>query len=164
MSDGSGNGSGAGGVGAAAPAGSPVDTAREFVDAIVWGEHNKVWELMGVEARTTVLKVASNRGMDEGLVARLRDGTAAPAEREEFLADLVNGLRADLAGNDLDALEYEEDPDPPEPGRARVVITVPVAVGFGGNLPVGSVELATESSTKGEAEWRIERLVPQVSK
>ena len=157
----SGNGSNGSGGGSGR---SPVDTTREFVDAIVWGEHLKVWELMGVEARTTVLKVASNRGMDEALVARLRDGTASAAERDEFLADLVNGLRADLAGNDLDALEYGEDPAPPEPGRARVVISVPVAVGFGGNLPVGSVELAAESSTTGEAEWRIERLVPQVSK
>ncbi len=143
---------------------SALETAREFVDAVVWGEHLKVWDLMGLEARTTVLKVASDRGMDEALVARLRDGTASSAEREEFLADLINGLRADLAGNDLDALEYEEDDTPQEPGRARVVITVPVAVGFGGNLPVGSVELATESSTSGEAEWRVQRLVPQVSK
>ena len=141
-----------------------LETAREFVDAVVWGEHLKVWDLMGLEARTTVLKVASDRGMDEGLVARLRDGTASDAEREEFLADLINGLRADLAGNDLDALGYEEDTTPQEPGRARVVITVPVAVGFGGNLPVGSVELATEPSTNGDAEWRIQRLVPQVSK
>jgi hypothetical protein len=133
--------------------------AQEFVDAVVWGEHKKVWALMGVEARTTVLKVASDRGMDEGLVARLRDGTASDAERDEFLADLINGLRADLAGNDLDALVYEEDPEPPEPGRARVVILVPVAIGFGGNLPVGSVELATE-----EGEWRVQRLVPQVTK
>ena len=138
---------------------SAVDTAREFVDSVVWGEHLKVWALMGVEARTTVLKVASNRGMDEGLMARLRDGTASDVERNEVLADLVNGLRADLSGNDLDALEYEEDPEPPEPGRARVVIYVPVAMGLGGNLPVGSVELAME-----EAEWRIERLVPQVTK
>ncbi len=149
--------SGAGGRGA-------LDTAREFVDSVVWGDHRKVWELMGIEARTTVLKVASDRGMDEALVARLRDGTASDAERDEFLMDLIAGLRADLAGNDLDALEYEEDAEPPEPGRARVVILVPVAVGFGGNLPVGSVELATESSTSGEAEWRIQRLVPQVSK
>lgn len=133
--------------------------AQEFVDAVVWGEHRKVWDLMGLEARTTVLKVASDRGMDEGLVARLRDGTASDAERDEFLGDLINGLRADLAGNDLDALVYEEDPEPPEPGRARVVILVPVAIGFGGNLPVGSVELATE-----EGEWRVQRLVPQVSK
>jgi hypothetical protein len=141
-----------------------LDTAREFVDSVVWGDHRKVWELMGIEARTTVLKVAADRGMDEALVARLRDGTASDAERDEFLMDLIAGLRSDLAGNDLDALEYEEDIEPPEPGRARVVILVPVAVGFGGNLPVGSVELATESSTSGEAEWRIQRLVPQVSK
>ena len=143
---------------------SPLGVAREFVDAVVWGEHLKVWELLGLEARTTVLKVASNRGMDEALMARLRDGTASVAERDEFLTDLVNGLRADLSGNDLDALQYEEDTEPPEPGRARVVISVPVAVGFGGNLPVGSVELATEPSTNGETAWRIERLVPQVSK
>jgi len=156
------------GDGAAAGA-SAVDTTRRFIDAVVWGEHRTVWDLMGVEARTTVLKVATNRGMDDALVARLRDGTASDAERDEFLADLVTGLRADLAGNDLDALEYEEDAEPPEPGRARVVISVPVAIGFGGNLPVGSVELATEpstdgSSTSGGAEWRIERLVPQVTK
>lgn len=143
----------------AAVGGAPRDIARQFVDAVVWGEHRKVWDLMGLEARTTVLKVASDRGMDEALVARLRDGTASDAERDEFLADLITGLRADLAGNDLDALDYEEDPEPPEPGRARVVILVPVAFGPGGSLPVGSVELAIE-----EAEWRIQRLVPQVSK
>jgi hypothetical protein len=130
----------------------------------VWGEHKKVWDLLGIEARTIVLKVASDRGMDEALVARLRDGTAGAAEREEFLVDLINGLRADLAGNDLDALEYEEDPEPPEPGRSRVVITVPVPAGLGANLPVASVELELESSTTGESEWRIQRLVPQVSK
>ena len=143
---------------------SPADTTREFVDAVVWGEHKKVWDLLGIEARTIVLKVASDRGMDEALVARLRDGTAGAAEREEFLVDLINGLRADLAGNDLEALEYEEDPVPPEPGRARVVITVPVPAGLGANLPVASVELELESSTTGESEWRIQRLVPQVSK
>ena len=152
------------GDGAAATGATPIETAQAFVDAVVWGEHQKVWDLLGIEARTTVLKVASNRGMDEGLVARLRDGTAGEAERNEFLADLVNGLRADLAGNDLDALVYEEDSDAPEPDRARVVMSVPVAMGLGGNLPIGSVELAKEPSTTGEAEWRIERLVPQVSK
>lgn len=141
-----------------------LEAAREFVDAVVWGEHRKVWDLMGIEARTTVLKVASDRGMDEALVARLRDGTAGDAERDEFLMDLIAGLRADMAGNDLDALQYEEDAEPPEPGRARVVISVPVAIGFGGNLPVGSVELAEESSTNGETEWKVQRLVPQVSK
>jgi hypothetical protein len=135
-------------------------TARAFVEAIVWGDHRSVWDLMGLEARTTVLKVAANRGMDEALVARLRDGTAADPERDEFLADLVNGLRADLSGNDLDALQYELDTEQPEPDRARVVVSVPLPLGlFGDNLPIGSVELATEG-----AEWRVQRLVPQVTK
>lgn len=134
--------------------------ARAFVEAIVWGDHRQVWDLMGLEARTTVLKVAANRGMDEALVARLRDGTAADAERDEFLLDLVNGLRADLAGNDFDALEYELDAERPEPDRARVVVSVPLPLGLqGDNLPVGSVELATEGT-----EWRVQRLVPQVTK
>ncbi len=137
---------------------SPLEVTREFVDAVVWGDHQKVWAFMGLEARTTVLKVASDRGMDEALVARLRDGTASDAERDDFLADLINGLRADLAGNDLDALVYEDDAEPMEPGRARVVILVPVAIGFGGNLPVGSGERATEG-----AAWRIPRRVPQVT-
>lgn len=143
---------------------SALETTRVFVDAIVWGEHRQVWDLLGDEARTTVLKVATKRGMDEALVARLRDGTAGDAERDEFLADLMTGLRADLSGNDLDALEYEEDAEQIEPGRVRVVISVPVAVGFGANLPVASVELATDPSRTGEAAWRIERLVPQVQK
>lgn len=137
----------------------PGATARGFVEAITWGEHGKIWELLGIEARTTVFKVATARGMDDGLVARLRDGTASGGEREEFLADLVNGLRADLAGNDLDALEYELDTEPQEEGRARVVLNIPLPAAFGGYLPVGSVELATE-----DGNWRVARLVPQVTR
>ncbi len=137
---------------------SALDTAREFVDSVVWGDHRKVWELMGIEARTTVLKVASDRGMDEALVARLRDGTAAEAEREEFLADLVNGLRYDLAGNDLDALEYELDTTASEPGRSRVVIQAPLNPILGGYLPAASVELSNDAG-----EWKVERLVPLTS-
>ncbi len=136
----------------------PEETARAFVDAVTWGDHRRVWDLLGVEGRTTVLRIAGNRGMDEALVARLRDGTAADAERDEFLADLVNGLRADLAGNDLDALEYELDASPHEPGRARVVVHSPLPAALGGTLPAASVELSYEAG-----EWRVERLVPLTS-
>jgi hypothetical protein len=138
---------------------APDETARVFVDAVIWGEHNLVWELLGLEARTTVLKVAVNRGMDEQLAARLRDGTASGPEREEFLADLINGLRNDLAGNDLDNLEYELDTTPNEPGRARVVIQTPLNPLLGGHLPAASVELADEAGR-----WKIERLLPLTSK
>ena len=137
---------------------APAQTARAFVDAVVWGEHNRVWELLGLEGRTTVLKVAASRGMDEVLVARLRDGTASGPEREEFLTDLVNGLRADLAGNDLDALEYELDTAPVEPGRSRVVIQAPLNPILGGFLPAASVELSNDAG-----QWKVERLVPLTS-
>ena len=138
---------------------APDETARTFVDAVVWGEHNLVWDLLGLEARTTVLKVAVNRGMDEALAARLRDGTASGPEREEFLADLVNGLRNDLAGNDLDNLEYELDTSPNEPGRARVVVQAPLNPLLGGYLPAASVDLADEAG-----QWKVERLLPLTSK
>ena len=137
---------------------APDETARTFVDAVIWGEHNLVWDLLGVEARTTVLKVAVSRGMDEALAARLRDGTASGPEREEFLADLVNGLRNDLAGNDLDNLEFELDTAPHEPGRARVVVQAPLNPLLGGYLPAASVDLADEAGS-----WKIERLLPLTS-
>ena len=137
---------------------APDETARAFVDAVIWGEHNLVWELLGLEARTTVLKVAVARGMDEALAARLRDGTASGPEREEFLADLVNGLRNDLSGNDLDNLEFELDTAPNEPGRARVVVQTPLNPLLGGYLPAASVDLADEAGR-----WKVDRLLPLTS-
>ena len=136
----------------------PDETARAFVDAVIWGAHTLGWELLGREARTTVLKVAVNRGMDEALAARLRDGTASGPEREEFLADLVNGLRNDLAGNDLDNLEFELDTAPNEPGRARVVVQAPLNPLLGGYLPAASVDLADEAGR-----WKVDRLLPLTS-
>ena len=166
MSELSGNGSVASNGNGAEPARppsselpDPVEVARVFIDAVTWGDHNKVWDSFGLEARTAVLKAASNRGMDEGLSARLRDGTASDAERDEFLADLVNGLRSDLAGNDLDSLTYDLDPEPQEPGRARVVVNTPIPPPMGGYLPAASVELTDEAG-----EWKVVRLLPQTSK
>lgn len=143
----------------AGPAAGPAEITRVFVDAVVWGEHNQVWELFGLEARTTVLNVARKRGMDEALIARLRDGTASESERNDFLSDLVNGLRADLAGNDLDHLEYElDETEQPEPGRARVVIHTPLPPTLGGTLPVASVELSISDGA-----WTVERLTPRAT-
>lgn len=141
--------------------GPALAVAREFVSAVAWGEHRKVWDLLGPEGRKTVLRVAVNHGMDEALAARLRDGTAAKSESDEFLAQLVNGLRADLRGNDLDSLEYSPDPLP-EPNRTRVVLVVPLPIGLaesGSGLPIGSLEMASDDS----GSWRVERLLPNVS-
>lgn len=138
----------------ASDAGDPLATAEAFVQAVAWGEHHQVWALLGAAGRKTVLRVAVNHGMDEALAARLRDGTAAKAETDEFLGALVAGLRADLRGNDLDALEYAPDPAP-EPGRFRVGLTMPMPVALAATgLPVGMVELTDDSGA-----WRVERLV-----
>ena len=133
-----------------------TETARAFIDAIAWGEHRRVWELLGPEGRRTVLRVAVRNGMDEALAARLRDGTASSGETEEFLGELLAGLRADLAGNELDSLEYGIDDDY-EGDQARVLLSAPVPPLLGPvGLPVGSVELAQH-----DGEWRVERLTPR---
>lgn len=136
----------------------PVETTRRFVEAVAWGDHQAVWELLGAEGRETVLNVAVSHGMDEETAARLRDGTASAGERGAFLMDLVYGLRNDLTGNDLDTLDYELESEPPEPGHARVQLSAPMPDALGGGLPVGSAELSHD----GER-WRVERLVPRRS-
>ncbi len=144
-----------------APPEEVIDTARAFIGAIAWGEHHRIWELLAEEGRVTVLRVAATRGMDQQLATRLRDGAATAAEQEEFLADLLNGLRADLAGNDLDALEYSVDDEEGGPGRARVAMVAPLPepLAVGGGLPVGTLELVQEGGG-----WRVERLVPQATR
>jgi hypothetical protein len=136
-----------------------LPVAEAFIDAVVWGEHRKVWELIGLEGRTEVLDVATKRGMDEGLAARLRADSAGPAETDEFLADLVNGLRAELAGNDLDHISYELDEAASTDDRAEVTMHVPLHPLLGGTLPIGTVYLGLEGD-----QWRVERLIPLTSK
>lgn len=136
-----------------------VEVTSTFIRAVAWGEHRTVWDLFGPEARKTVLRVAVARGMDEALSGRIREGTASDKEENEFLGDLVNGLRADLAGTDLDNLRFELDPEPPEPGRARVVLIVPFPAELGHGLPAGSVELSD-----ADGQWKVERLMPRLSK
>jgi hypothetical protein len=136
-----------------------LTTAQTFIEAVVWGDHDQVWTLIGAEGRTEVLDVAKRRGMDEGLAARLGSDAASPGEKSEFLVDLVNGLRSELAGNDLDRLTYELDTAESEGDRAAVVMYVPLHPLLGGTLPVGTLYLAVESGT-----WRVERLIPLTSK
>ncbi len=136
-----------------------VGVARQFIDAIAWGEHRKVWDLLSREGRNAVLRVATRRGMDEGLSARLRDSQAAKADEEVFLTDLVNGLRADLAGTDLDSLEFEIDPAPPEPDRTWIMLIAPMNATIGvPGLPVATAEL-----TNVEGSWRVERISPRAT-
>ncbi len=144
---------------AATPA-TPAETARTFVQAVAWGEHHVVWEMLSGEAQRVVMGIATSRGMPEPLAARLRDGTATDAELDQFRGDLVNGFRADLLGNDVDTFDYDADESLFEPGTARVVLLVPVPDPvLGSGLPAASLELRREDDR-----WRVERLVPRLAK
>lgn len=142
---------------------TPETVAKTFVDAVAWGEHHTVWDLLSSEGRHVVLRVGATRGMDQDLAMRLGDDTASAVEREEFLTDLVTGLRADLAGNDLDNLDterIEDDTAPADPGRARVLLVLPLPdiLAIPG-LPVAEVEMVQETGR-----WRVEKLLPRTSK
>ena len=136
-----------------------LKVAAEWIDAIVWGDHPKVWALSGVEGRTELLDIGTKRGMDEGLASRISTDAASPSEMNEFLADLLNGLRAELAGNDLDNVTYEISEEETTPDRAAVKMFVPLVAYFGGTLPIGTVYIVQEG-----ADWKVAKLIPLTSK
>ena len=141
---------------------APAEAARTFIQAVAWGEHHVVWEMLSAEAQRVVMGIATGRGMPEALAARLRDGTATEAELDQFRGDLVNGFRADLLGTDVDSLVYEVDETVFEPGTVRVVLMVPVPDPvLGTGLPTASIEMTQEGA---DGKWRVERLVRRIAK
>lgn len=120
----------------------PVATARAFLDAVAWAEHTTLWALFSPGARVAVLDLATRRGMDPLLAARLREGTAGGDERDDFLADLLHGLRAELLGVDLDALRCVLGAGGTTvPGSVLVHLVTDVPAELGDAVPVGRVEL-----------------------
>ena len=139
---------------------TPAETARTFVQAVAWGEHHKVWDMLSSEAQRVVMTIATGRGMPEPLAARLRDGTATGPELDQFRGDLVNGFRADLLGIDVDTLEYDVDEGLADTGTARVVLLVPVPdPRLGAGLPAASLEMHQDGDR-----WQVERLIPRLAK
>ncbi len=138
---------------------SPAEVVARFIHAVAWGEHLTVWELLALEGRKTVLRVALGRGMDDVLASRLREDRAEPDELNAFLTDLVNGLRADLAGADLDTLGFEEQPSEDLP-RAAVVLTTPTDPELTrhgiDSLPVATVRLVLDGAT-----WLVTGIEPR---
>lgn len=131
----------------------PAAVARSFLDAVAWAEHTHLWDLLSAPARLAVLDVATRRGMDALRSARLREGTAADAERDEFLADLLHGVRADLGDIDLDAVRCVAEPEEPA-GAVVVRLDADVPAALGAPVPVGTVELVSEPHLG----WRVARV------
>ncbi|MDE0805751.1 MAG: hypothetical protein OSA99_20805 [Acidimicrobiales bacterium] len=146
-----------------------VEAARAFVSAVAWGEHERVWSLLSDEGRRTVLRIATRRGMDEGLADRLVSRTADRDERSSFLVDLVNGLRADLGGTDLDHVDFEVGAPAALDGLAaddgdlewtNVMVVEPPQPGLA-SLGGVALPVATFSLILDDQGWRVSRVVPQ---
>ncbi len=140
-----------------------LDVSRSFVHAVAWGEHRTVWELLARDGRKAVLRVALGRGMDDVLASRLREDRAEADELDAFLTDLVNGLRADLAGADLDTVGFELVDATPDARSVSVTLTTPTAPEIARhgieNLPIATLELVAEGTA-----WRVAAIAPRLAK
>lgn len=132
-----------------------AETAEAFMAALAWGEHTTVWELLTPDARAAVLDLATRRGMDALLAARLREGTAGTDERDEFLADLLHGLRKGLAGVELDSVRcVAGESGTTVDGSVVVHLIADVPAELGGGVPVGRIELVPDDRGR----WAVVRI------
>lgn len=131
--------------------------ADRFFDAVRRRDGDALWEAFSEGARAFVLNKAMEQGLDFDLATGLRDGTASEEERARYLANLVEGIRTDLRGVDLDNLTYELSREP-ESDQVRVRYLVEVAAGPDGGhrIPAGSLLVVAE-----EEGWRVHRVIPR---
>lgn len=131
--------------------------ADTFFGAIADGDPDGLWEAFTEDARAYVLNLAIEQGLDFDVGTAIRDGTARPEDREEYLANLLEGIRHDLRGVDLDNLTYEMAREP-ETDKIRLSFMVQVGVGpqGGHRIPAGSLLMAREGGI-----WKVDRLIPR---
>lgn len=137
----------------------PAATVVErFLDAIVWGEHSKVWELLSDSGRDIVLAAGSRRGLDAIQAARLRQGTSPQVELDQFLTGLLQGLRVDFAAVSLDEVKPASPVVELDDGRVEVKLECPATFGER-DWAAGSIVLS-----RGDSGWAVDRVIPLVSR
>ncbi len=102
----------------------PLKAAERFFQALAGDDARGLWDCFGEQARSYVLNVGLERGMDFDLNSRLRQGTATDQEFEEFMGDLLQGVRRDLRGVDIQRLAFESQVEPETTLRVRVTYLV----------------------------------------
>jgi hypothetical protein len=130
----------------------------KFLDAIVWGEHSTVWMLLSTAGRDHVLDAGSRRGLDAVQAERLRQGTSAGDELDQFLTGLLQGLRVDFAAVQLEEVEPVMPVEVSDDGRVAINLECPATFGDRG-WAAGSVVLAYEGGS-----WLVDRVNPLVSR
>ncbi len=142
------------------PDSGPATAADAFVHAVVWGEHTVVWELLSSAGRTTALRVAQRNGMDRVAAGRIRDGLADPEEMEEFLRQLLAGVRRDLRSVDLGELKVGAvESDRADTGQATAHLVVPSIIPGADVWSAGRLVL----SCVDKGRWRVDSLEPRVT-
>jgi hypothetical protein len=137
----------------------PLKAAERLFQALAEGDSRGLWECFGEQARSYVLNVGLERGMDFDLNSRLRQGTATDEEFDEFMGDLLQGVRRDLRGVDLQRLAFESAVEPETTLRVRVTYVVTLGepgVGIVTAVPAGSLVMVLE-----HGDWKVERIVPR---
>ncbi|MGH1491445.1 MAG: hypothetical protein ACRBK7_18945 [Acidimicrobiales bacterium] len=140
-----------------------VEVARSFLEAIVWGQHLTVWELLSSAGRDVVLEAGARRGLDAVQAARLRQGTSPTEEQDKFLTGLVHGLRVDFSSVELEKVVPLSDVVELAEGRYEVTLECPASFGEGG-WAAGSMEISEQRRADGVTRWLVDRINPLVSR
>lgn len=138
----------------------PAEAADRFLRAVVWGEHTRLWALLSPEGRAAALSVAVANGMDRVVAGRIRDGLADPVEFDDFLRQLLVGLRRDMRSVDLENVSVAGEARPgPEDGSVTVDLVTPSALPGTEAWPAGRLLLSCGSN----GDWGVDRLEPRLA-
>jgi hypothetical protein len=136
----------------------PLKAAERFFQAFAGGDARGLWDCFGEQARSYVLNIGLERGMEFDLNSRLRQGTATDQEFEEFMGDFLQGVRRDLRGVDIQRVAFESQVEPETTLRVRVTYLVTLGepgVGIATAVPAGSLIMVLENG-----DWKVERIIP----
>ena len=139
------------------PPADPVECARAFLEAILWGSHTTIWELLSEDGRDTVLTVAASRGLDRVTVNRIRDGQSDPVDHDVFLRELTQGLRRDLRSVDLARVAPGRSHELDD-GAVVVDLVTPSEIPGTEDWPAGQIVVGLDPAGR----WRVRRLEPRV--
>ncbi|MDH3681797.1 MAG: hypothetical protein OEV40_17810 [Acidimicrobiia bacterium] len=139
---------------------SAPDRASAFLHAIVWGEHTRIWDLLSDDGRQLALRVATDNGLDRVVAGRIGQDLSDPTEREEFLRQLLRGLRQDLRSVDLPNLTVDTSPSDVDRETVSIAITSPSAIPGTEEWAAGRLVLSRDQ-TRG---WCIDRLEPRLAR
>lgn len=133
--------------------------AEALVHAVVWGEHTVIWGLLSAMGRNTALTVAQHNGMDRVVASRIRDGLADPVELDDFLRQLLGGIRRDLRSIELGDLRVDHVERSASGDEAVGHLVVPSTIPGVENWSAGSLRL----SQGEDGSWLIDHLEPRIA-